>query len=112
MPESTIDSSPAGLRVLADVAAILAAGLVTEDALARVIMVLRRGLELSDARIWLRRSGGTGYDPIPKPLGDYAATFQPTTDWFRGDLERDRIAGGGFRLRFPLVFETQGLGAL
>ena len=42
MPGSTLESPPAGLRVLADVADILAAGFVTEDALSRVAAVLRQ----------------------------------------------------------------------
>jgi two-component system NtrC family sensor kinase len=113
MPGSTLESPPAGLRVLADVADILAAGFVTEDALARVAAVLRRGLELGDARLWLRAAEGTGFRPLPGPTAPGAdRTFTPNDDWFRRDVERERIAGGGTRLRFPLVFEEQGLGAL
>jgi two-component system NtrC family sensor kinase len=115
MPESTLESAPAGLRVIADVAEILAAGLVTEDALTRVVAVLRRGLYLTDARLWLRRSESTAFRSIPPSwAGPTADTvFAPAEEWFRhGPPERERIAGGGVRLRFPLVFETVGLGAL
>ena len=111
MPESTVESSPAGLRVIADVAAVFAAGLVTEDALSRVVVVLRRGLDLVDAGVWLRRTDRAGYELIPRSL-DPAARFLPTPEWFKREPERERIAGGGMRLRFPLVFEEQGLGAL
>ena len=110
MPESTVESSPAGLRVIADVAAVFAAGLVTEDALARVVVVLRRGLDLADARVWLRRSDKSGYEPIPRTPD--STRFTPTPEWFAREPERERIAGGGARLRFPLFFEGQGLGAL
>jgi two-component system, NtrC family, sensor kinase len=110
MPESTVESSPAGLRVIADVAAVFSAGLVTEDALARVAVVLRRGLDLVDARVWLRRSDRSGYDPIPRSPD--SARFTPAPEWFAREPERERIAGGGTRLRFPLFFEGQGLGAL
>ena len=112
MPESTLASTPAGLRVIADVADILAAGLVTEAALARVVAVLRRGLDLADARLWLRRATGTGYQAIPSPLGGSEQVFVPSETWFRNGPERERVAGGGVRLRFPLAFEDAGLGAL
>jgi len=111
MPESTVESSPAGLRVIADVAAVFAAGLVTEDALSRVVVVLRRGLDLVDAGVWLRRTDRSGYELIPRSFNP-AVTFLPTPEWFTREPERERIAGGGMRLRFPLVFEEQGLGAL
>ena len=111
MPESTVESSPAGLRVIADVAAVFSAGLVTEDALARVAVVLRRGLDLADAGVWLRRADRGGYDLIPRSV-DPSAKFQPNPEWFKREPERERVAGGGARLRFPLVFEEQGLGAL
>lgn len=111
MPESTVESSPAGLRVIADVAAVFAAGLVTEDALSRVVVVLRRGLDLVDAGVWLRRTDRAGYELIPRSF-DAATEFLPTPEWFKREPERERIAGGGMRLRFPLVFEEQGLGAL
>jgi two-component system NtrC family sensor kinase len=78
----------------------------------RSAVVVRRGLELSDARIWLRRPDRAGYDPIPGTPTDLSASFRPTRQWFSNDPERERIAGGGMRLRFPLVFEEQGLGAL
>jgi len=112
MPESPLESSPAGLRVIADVADILAAGLVTEDALVRVVSVLRRGLAVTEARLWLRRPEGTGYRAIPAQNSGPEPAFAPTEEWFRRRLERERIAGGGVRLRFPLAFEEAGLGAL
>jgi two-component system NtrC family sensor kinase len=112
MPESLLESTPAGLRVIADVADILAAGLVTDDALTRVASVLRHGLALAEARVWLRRPEGTGYHALPTPTGGPAQAFAPAEAWFRSGVERERIAGGGVRLRFPLVFEDAGLGAL
>ena len=111
MPESTVESSPAGLRVIADVAAVFAAGLVTEDALARVVVILRRGLDLADAGVWLRRADRGGYNLIPRSV-DPSAKFEPGPEWFKRESELERIAGGGARMRFPLVFEEQGLGAL
>ncbi len=113
MAGSTLESPPAGLRVLADVVDILAAGFVTEDALVRVTAVLRRGLDVTDVRLWLRAPAGGGYRLLAGSSPVAAeAVFAPAEEWFRQDLERVRIAGGGTRLRFPLVFEDQGLGAL
>jgi two-component system NtrC family sensor kinase len=113
MPGSTLESPPAGLRVLADVADILAAGFVTEDALSRVAAVLRRGLGLGDARLWLRSPEGSGFRSLPGPAAAGSEwSFVPSDEWFQREVERERIAGGGTRLRFPLVFEEQGLGAL
>lgn len=114
MPGSTLESAPAGLRVIADVADILAAGLVSEDALGRVVSVLRRGLALADARLWLRRPAGTGYYAIPvnKSAPEPTPPFSPSEVWFRAGPDRERVAGGGSRLRFPLVFEDTGMGAV
>jgi two-component system, NtrC family, sensor kinase len=111
MAGSTLESPPAGLRVLADVVDILAAGFVTEDALVRVTAVLRRGLDVADVHLWLRAPAGGGFHLLagPPPAGE---GFTPAEAWFRQDLDRERIAGGGMRLRFPLVFEDQGVGAL
>lgn len=113
MAGSTLESPPAGLRVLADVVDILAAGFVTEDALARVTTVLRRGLDLADARLWLRAATGSGFRLVAgSPPAAAEAPFAPGQKWFRQELEREGGAGSGTRLRFPLVFEEQGLGAL
>jgi two-component system NtrC family sensor kinase len=111
MPGSTLESAPTGLRVLADVAEILAAGLLTDDAITQVAATLRRGLGLVGARIWLRRPEGTGYEASPR-AADSRDVFTPGADWFRRGVEREPVAGGGMRLRFPLLFEEDGLGAL
>ena len=58
MAGSTLESPPAGLRVLADVVDILAAGFVTEDALVRVTAVLRRGLDVADLDLDALEAGG------------------------------------------------------
>ena len=50
--------------------------------------------------------------PGRRPSAVADRSFAPSDEWFRREVERERIAGGGTRLRFPLVFEEQGLGAL
>jgi two-component system NtrC family sensor kinase len=111
MPGSTLEPAPIGLRVLADVADILSAGLLSDDAITQVAATLRRGLGLVGARIWLRRPDGSGYEALPRSP-DAREAFAPTAEWFRRGVERDPVAGGGMRLRFPLLFEAAGLGAL
>jgi two-component system NtrC family sensor kinase len=111
MPGSTLESAPSGLRVLADVAEVLAAGFLTEDTLSRIATTLRRGLRLADARVWVRRPEGDGFQAVPRPLEAHTP-FAPEAEWFRRSVEREPVAGGGLRLRFPLVFEDEGLGAV
>ena len=79
MPESTLESAPPGLRVLADVAEILAAGLVTEDALVRVVAVLRVG-----------QARGTQFALLAGPA------------WFAGDVTHAH-AFLGARVEIPLA---------
>jgi two-component system NtrC family sensor kinase len=111
MPGSTLESAAVGLRVLADVADVLSAGFLTEDSLIQVAAALRRGLGLTGARFWVRRPEGGGYEAVPRAQAPQQG-FTPTREWFRRGLEREPVAGGGMRLRFPLVFEDDGLGAL
>src|SRR5215831_15292070 len=113
MAAPLLDSTPAGLRVLADVAEILAGGLATEDAIAQVMQVLRRSLSLATARLWLRTPDGAGYLPIGAP-GDETSpgSFHPVgPDWYRRGADRSDTASGTL-LRFPLQHEDEGLGAL
>jgi two-component system NtrC family sensor kinase len=107
-------SDTPGLRVLAEVAGILAAGLGGEDALAAAAGALRRGLALRYCRVWLRDPDGAGFhaigsggadDPTPPPFAPASA------EWFRGGVDRETTAAGEL-LRLPLVHDEQALGAL
>ena len=111
MPGSTLEPAPTGLRVLADVADILAAGLLTDDSIIQIAATLRRGLGVVSARIWLRRPDGGGYEAFPRSA-DARDAFAAAAGWFQRGVEREPVAGGGTRLRFPLLFESVGLGAL
>ncbi len=102
-----------GLRILAEIAGYMAAGLSSDDVLQRVAGALCRGL-LSDAcRVWVRTPDGAGFrafvsdgDRLPGP--DYAqavARWVSEREW----SERD---GQVWRLRFPLVHEGEELGLL
>jgi len=111
MAAPTLDSAHPGLRVLAEVAGILAVGLASEDALAAAAGALRRGLGLRRCRVWLRNPDGAAYHPIvaagdePTPR-DFPA---PRPEWLRGGPHREHIQGGTL-LRFPLVHDDEALG--
>src|SRR6267378_2430405 len=114
MAAPTLDSDHPGLRVLAEVAGILAVGLASEDALAAAAGALRRGLGLRRCRVWLRNPDGAAYHPIvaagdePTPR-DFPA---PRPEWFRGGalLPPSEHVPGGTLLRFPLVHDEEALG--
>jgi two-component system NtrC family sensor kinase len=105
--------SDAGLRIIADVAGYLAAGLGSEDVLTRVAGVLARGLDSEKCRVWVRTADGTGYRAI---VGEGVPTredrpAEQVAGWLSAD-EPIRREGDGWRLRFPLRFEGEPLGAL
>jgi len=111
MAAPTLDSDHPGLRVLAEVAGILAVGLASEDALAAAAGALRRGLGLRRARVWLRNPDGVAYHPIvaagdEPPPRDFPS---PRPEWLRGGPHREPIPGG-MLLRFPLVHDEEALG--
>ncbi len=113
MAAPTLDSDHPGLKVVADVAAVLADGLATEDALGRAIAAMRRGLALSRCRLWLRTPDGASYTPLTVP-GDEAPLpgfAPPTADWFRTGPHQERTPQGTL-LRLPLVHEDEALGIL
>src|SRR6266702_1991630 len=113
MAAPTLDSDHPGLKVVADVAAVLADGLATEDALGRAIAAMRRGLALSRCRLWLRTPDGASYIPLTVP-GDEAPLpgfAPPTADWFRTGPHQERTPQGTL-LRLPLVHEDEALGIL
>ena len=101
-----------GLRILADVAGFLAAGLGADDVLGRVAGALSRGLG-SECRVWVRTPAGTGFralvgegfgEPPEQPADEIEALIGagPSSEQ-EGDL---------WRLRMPLVHEGEHLGLL
>src|SRR2546428_3834434 len=77
MAAPTLDSDHPGLRVLAEVAGILASGLAAEDALSAAAAALRRGLRLRRCRLWLRNPDGAGYHPVVAAGGEPAPPRPP-----------------------------------
>ena len=118
MAAPTLDTDHPALRILAEVAGILAVGgggsLASDDALAAAVVALRRGLDAQRCRVWLRRPDGAGFHAIAVPRDDGGgptAAFAPPADWHRQGPTRVAVPGG-MLLRFPLVHDEEPLGAL
>ena len=113
MAAPSLDSDHPGLKVLAEVAEVLAVGFPSDEALSSVVGVLRRGLGLRRCRLWVRSPDGSRYAPITTP-GDEAELpgyASPTAPWLRGGPHREPTPGGSI-LYLPLSHEEETLGAL
>src|SRR2546425_764000 len=113
MAAPSLDSDHPGLKVLAEVAEVLAVGFPSDEALSSVVGVLRRGLGLRRCRLWVRSADGPRYAPITTP-GDEAELpgyVSPTAPWLRGGPHREPSPGGSI-LYLPLSHEEETLGAL
>src|SRR6266566_3696248 len=114
MAAPRLDSDHPGLRLLAEVASIFAAGFASEDALTQVVGALRRGLALRRCRLWLRDAAGGGYTPLTTP-GDEAvlpAFAAPVADWIAQGARSERGSAGMVLLRLPLVHQEEALGMI
>jgi two-component system NtrC family sensor kinase len=103
-----------GLKVVDEVATILAAGLGPSDAFAGVLGALRRGLNLQRCRLWLRSPDGVGFNAVGAP-GDPAELTglgSPVHEWLAVGPTHDATPGGGLQLRLPLVHEDTPVGVL
>src|SRR5438445_10817860 len=98
-----LDTEHPGIRVIAEVASLLQAGLTSGVALRGVVAALRRGLNLRRCRLWLRTPDGTRYAPVTTP-GDEAelpGSAPPVSDWVRRGRHREVAAGcPSLRTRF------------
>src|SRR5437899_12463776 len=113
MAAPSLDSDNPGLRVLGEVAEVLAAGFPSAEGLSSVVGVLRRGLGLRRCRLWVRSPDGTRFAAITTP-GDDAELpgyVSPTAPWLRGGPDREATPGGSI-LYLPLSHEEETLGAL
>src|SRR5438445_12205944 len=108
-----LDTEHPGIRVIAEVASLLQAGLTSGVALRGVVAALRRGLNLRRCRLWLRTPDGTRYTPVTTP-GDEAELpgyEPPVAEWVRRGVQRESVPGGA-ATRLPLVDESEWLTAL
>src|SRR5213593_4676047 len=113
MAAPSLDSDHPGLKVLGEVAEVLAASFPSDEALSSVVGVLRRGLGLRRCRLWVRSPDGTRFAAITTP-GDDAELpgyVSPTAPWLRGGPHREPTPGGSI-LYLPLSHEDETLGAL
>src|SRR5262245_57444253 len=101
-----------GIRVLAEVAQILAQGMATPDTLGSICATLRRGLGLTRCRLWCRAPDGGGFVPITAP-GDTPelADAPPIAAWVAKGPATEHGPGGTV-MRLPLIHEEEPLGAL
>lgn len=105
-------SNNPGLRVLAQIASVLASESSLPDALRSIVTALRTGLGLSRCRLWWRLPEGVGYTLVTGPgeipeLGG----LPPVVEWAASGPVAERTPEG-LHLRIPLVHDQQPLGAL
>ena len=108
-----LDTEHPGIRVIAEVASVLQAGLASGEALHGVVGALRRGLNLRRCRLWLRTPDGTRYTLVTTP-GDEAELpghVAPVAEWVRRGPQREGTSGGSI-LRLPLIHDEEPLGVL
>src|SRR6266508_64053 len=108
-----LDTEHPGIRVIADVASVLQAGLASGEALYGVVEALRRGLNLRRCRLWLRTPDGTRYSPVTSSGGevDPPGFPPPVADWVHRGVQREGVPGGSLLL-LPLIHEDEPLGVL
>jgi two-component system NtrC family sensor kinase len=102
-----------GLRVVDDVATILAMGLGSPEGLTGALGALRRGLGLPRCRLWLRAADGVGFTALGAP-GDPAELTGPGSpmhEWIAAGPTAETNAGGQL-VRRPLIHEDTPLGVL
>src|SRR5256886_4055853 len=106
------DPGPPGIRVIAEVASVLQAGLASGEALHGVVSALRRGLNLRRCRLWLRTPDGSRYAPVTTGDDvDAAGYLPPVAEWVRHGPHRESVPGGCV-IRLPLIHDDEPLGAL
>ncbi len=113
MVAASLETEHPGLRVIAEVASVLQAGLASGEALHGVVAALRRGLGLRRCRLWLRTPDGRGYTATTTS-GDEAELpgyVSPIAEWIRQGPKREAIPGG-VSVRLPLIHEDEPLGLL
>jgi two-component system NtrC family sensor kinase len=113
MAAPTLDTDHPGLRVLAEVAGILATDPASPAALAGVVEALRRGLSLRWCGLWVRNEAGTGYRAVCAPASGPAGEVDGArvAEWIARGTAREPAAGGAV-VRFPLVQDEEPFGVL
>src|SRR2546430_17619509 len=96
MAVPSLDTEHPGIRVIAEVASVLQAGLASGEALHGVVSALRRGLNLHRCRLWLRTPDGTRFAPVTRSGddADAAGYLSPGAGGGRPRPPRGRGPGG------------------
>ena len=113
MVAPSLDTEHPGIRVIAEVASVLQAGLASREALHGVVSALRRGLNLRRCRLWLRTPDGARFALVTAP-GDEAELpgyAPPVAEWVHRGPQREEVPGGAI-MRLPLIHDEEALGAL
>ncbi len=109
-PSSTLHP---GLAMLADVSSQLARGLGSEDLLTGVAAALSRGLVSGECRIWIRTPDGASFCPVAaEGFPDAPAGRADRVREWVGEPDFERLEGGFWTIRIPLVHEGERLGLL
>ncbi|HVH09040.1 MAG TPA: ATP-binding protein [Gemmatimonadales bacterium] len=109
----SLDTEHPGIRVIAEVASVLEAGLASGEALHGVVRALRRGLSLRRCRLWLRTADGGRFTPVTTAGDetDLPGYVAPVAEWVLQGPQREDVPGG-IAMRLPLIHDTEPLGAL
>src|SRR5207302_51235 len=109
----SLDTEHPGIRVIAEVASVLQAGLASGEALHGVVSALRRGLNLRRCRLWLRTPDGTRYAPVTTSGddADVPGYLPPVAEWVRQGPQRENVPGG-LVVPLPPIHDDEPLGAL
>src|SRR5205085_7563499 len=96
MAVPSLDTEHPGIRVIAEVASVLQAGLASGEALHGVVSALRRGLNLRRCRLWLRTPGGSRFASVTTSGGeeDVPGYPQPVAEGVRHGPQREGAPGG------------------
>ena len=113
MAVPSLDTEHPGIRVIAEVASVLQAGLASGEALHGVVSALRRGLNLRRCRLWLRTPDGSRFASVTTSGDeeDVPGYPQPVAEWVRHGPQREGVPGGSV-VRLPLIHDDEPLGAL
>ena len=109
----SLDTEHPGIRVIAEVASVLQAGLASGEALHGVVSALQRGLNLGRCRLWLRTPDGARFTPVTTSGDDVdlPGYLPPVAEWVRQGPQREGVPGGSL-MRLPLIHDDEPLGAL
>src|SRR5438105_9769106 len=93
MAVPSLDTEHPGIRVIAEVASVLQAGLASGEALHGVGSALRRGLNLRRCRLWLRTPDGSRFASVTTSWDEEVVPGYPhrVAGWVRHAPQREGV---------------------